>query len=234
MLGRTTSCAAIACALAFALTTTFAHADTNAPRKPQTRSKPAKPNKNGIEKPSYMWVDENGVAHYGDRVPPEYVKRERRVLNSQGVEVARIEAQKTPEQLAEDRRRQDLAARQGQHDKFLLTTYTSTRDIELLRDTRLSQVGDQRKSTETYLESLHERLAALQLQAQAYRPYNESPDAKPMPDRLADNLVRTMNETRTQRALLAARRNEEQTLRDQFQADIDRYRALRSGVAASR
>ena len=230
MLGRMTSCAALVCATLFALTTTFAHAEDKKPQR-----KPARQKQNsGIEKQSYMWEDENGVAHYGDRVPPEYVKRERRVLNSQGVEVARVQAQRTPEQIIEDRRRQELAARQGQHDKFLLTTYTSTRDIELLRDTRLAQVGDQRKSTEKYLESLHERLATLQMQAQAYRPYNESADAKPMPDRLADNLVRALNETRTQRALLAARREEEQAMRAQFQSDIDRYRALRSGVAASR
>lgn len=230
MLGRMTSCAAIVCATMLALATTLAHAEAKKPPRKTARQKQS----SAIEKQSYMWVDENGVAHYGDRVPPEYVKRERRVLNSQGVEVARVQAQRTPEQIIEDRRRQDLAARQGQHDKFLLTTYTSTRDIELLRDTRLAQVGDQRKSTEKYLESLHERLAALQLQAQAYRPYNESPDAKPMPDRLADNLVRALNETRTQRALLAARRDEEQAMRTQFQSDIDRYRALRSGVAASR
>lgn len=224
-----TSCAAIVCATVLALAATHAHAEEKKPPRKATRQK-----QGGIEKQSYMWVDDEGVAHYGDRVPPEYVKRERRVLNSQGVEVARVEAQRTPEQLIEDRRRQELVARQGQHDKFLLTTYTSTRDIELLRDSRLAQVGDQRKSTEKYLESLHERLSALQLQAQAYRPYNESPDAKPMPDRLADNLVRTMNETRTQRALLASRREEERNLREQFQSDIDRYRALRSGVAASR
>ncbi len=195
----------------------------------EQKPRPKRKNAQQIETLTYAWIDDNGVMQYGDRVPPEYAKRELRVLNSRGVEIRRIEAQRTPQQQAEDRRRAEVAARQAQHDKFLLSTYTSTRDIEQVRDARLAQVGEQRRSTEAYLATLQERLASLQLEAQAYRPYNESPDAPPMPDRLADNLVRTLNEARSQRKLLDARRAEEETLRAQFQSDIDRYRQLRAG-----
>ena len=44
---------------------------------------------------SYRWVDENGVVHYGDRVPPQYSQKETSVINSQGVEVERREALKS-------------------------------------------------------------------------------------------------------------------------------------------
>lgn len=197
------------------------------------KPRPRKKNSQQVETLTYAWVDDRGVMQYGDRVPPEYARRELRVLNSQGVEVRRIQAQKTPQQQAEDSRREQLAARQAQHDKFLLSTYTSTRDIEQVRDARLAQVGEQRRSTEAYLATLQERLSSLQLQAQAYRPYNESPGAAPMPDRLADSLVRTLNEARAQRKLLDARRAEEEALRTQFQADIERYRQLRAGLVSA-
>lgn len=187
----------------------------------------------GSETLTYSWVDENGNRQYGDRVPPEYAKKELRVLNSQGVELRRIDAQRTAAQQVEDKKRADSDARRAQHDRFLLATYTSTRDIEQVRDTRLAQLGQQRESTESYLATLQDRLGALQLQAQAYRPYNESPDAKPLPDRLADSLVRTLNEARTQRNLLQSRRTEEDSLRAQFQADIDRFRQLRGGIATA-
>jgi hypothetical protein len=188
----------------------------------------------GSETLTYSWVDENGNRQYGDRVPPEYAKKELRVLNSQGVELRRIDAQRTAAQQVEDEKRADSDARRAQHDRFLLATYTSTRDIEQVRDTRLAQLGEQRESTESYLATLQDRLDALQLQAQAYRPYNESPDAKPLPDRLADSLVRTLNEARTQRNLLQSRRTEEDSLRAQFQADIDRFRQLRGGIATAK
>ena len=42
---------------------------------------------------TYKWVDENGITHYGDTVPQEYSQREQQVLNSQGVEVQKRQAE---------------------------------------------------------------------------------------------------------------------------------------------
>ena len=47
-----------------------------------------------------------------------------------------------------------------------------------------------------------------------------------MPDDLAENLVRTVNELHAQDHELAVKTQEETTLRAQFQTDIERYRAL--------
>jgi hypothetical protein len=188
----------------------------------------------GSGRATYSWVDEKGVTHFGDSVPPQYAKTERQVRNRQGVAVARLDAEKTTAQIAEERRQRELIEQEEQRDKFLLTTYTSVRDIEQLRDARLDQIADQRRSTEGYLELLNNRLEDLQMQAQAFRPYNETPSARRMPDRLAEELVRTINEMRAQRTILETRRVEEENLRAKFQSDIDRYRRLRSGSAEPR
>jgi hypothetical protein len=47
-----------------------------------------------------------------------------------------------------------------------------------------------------------------------------------MPDDLAENLVRTVNEMRQQSSVLSAESRQETELRAQFQADIERYREL--------
>ena len=52
-------------------------------------------------KQTYKWVDEKGVVHYGDSVPSEYSQREQRVLNSQGLEVQKRQAEMTPKEAAE-------------------------------------------------------------------------------------------------------------------------------------
>src|SRR6266850_6131886 len=88
---------------------------------------------------TYRWTDEQGVVHYGDRIPPQYAQKERAVLNSQGVEVRKLDAQKTPEQAAADARTQLTVLRQKQHDTFLMTNYGSVKEIEALRDVRLDQ-----------------------------------------------------------------------------------------------
>ena len=175
---------------------------------------------------AYRWVDEQGVVHYGDHIPPQYASKERAVLNSQGVEVGRLEAQKSPEQATAEARAREAQMKQRQHDAFLITTYTSVKDIEALRDLRLDQLRGQRAAAEQYTESLRTRLATLQTRALNFQPYSARPDARRMPDDLAENLVRTVNELHAQDHELAVKTQEETTLRAQFQADIERYRAL--------
>ena len=179
---------------------------------------------------TYRWVDDQGVVHYGDSVPPQYAQKEQSVLNNRGVEVKRFEAQKTEEQLAAQERVQQGAIKQKQHDSFLMTTYTSVKDIESLRDLRLDQLRGQRAAAELYVETLHSRLTDLQLRAMNFKPYSSRPQARKMPDDLAEDLVRTLNEFHTQNNALAAKGEEETTLKAQFQADIERFRELRAGT----
>jgi Domain of unknown function (DUF4124) len=175
---------------------------------------------------AYRWVDEHGVVHYGDHIPPQYATQDRTVLNSQGVEVGHLDAQKSPEQQAADARARAALMRQKQHDAFLVTTYTSVKDIEALRDVRLDQLKNQRAAAEQYVESLRTRLASLQSRALGFQPYSDNPRARRMPDDLAENLVRTVNEMKVQSNALAAKGEEEHALREQFQADIERYQEL--------
>ena len=92
---------------------------------------------------TYKWVDAQGVTHYGDHVPPEAAQGETAVLNHQGVALKDLPARLTPAQQEEARHRDEATARQKQHDSFLMTTYTSTKDIEQLRDERLAQIEGQ-------------------------------------------------------------------------------------------
>ena len=177
---------------------------------------------------AYKWVDEQGVVHYGDHIPPQYAQQDREVLNSQGVPVGHVEAAQTPEQTAAAALKKAEVFKQRQHDSFLISTYTSVKDIEALRDVRLDQLQGQRTAAEQYVESLRSRLGSLQVRAVSFQPYSANPDARRMPDDLAENLVRTLNEVRVQSAALAAKSEEEKTLRAQFDADIQRYRELHS------
>jgi hypothetical protein len=175
---------------------------------------------------TYKWVDEQGVVHYGDSIPPQYAEKEHKLLNGQGVEIGHTEAQKTPEQLAVEAQEHDAVVKQQQHDNFLLTTYTSVKDIESLRDVRLDQLQGQRTAAEQYVENLHSRLVALQGRVKHFRPYNVRPDARRMPDDLAEDLVHTLNEMRTQNNALTVKNQEVAALKEQFDLDINRYREL--------
>jgi Domain of unknown function (DUF4124) len=180
---------------------------------------------------AYKWVDEHGVIHYGDSIPPQYAERELHILNKQGVEIGHSDAQKTPEQLAADARIHEASLKQQQHDSFLITTYTSVKDIETLRDVRLDQLQGQRTAAEQYVDNLHSRLVALQGRAKHFRPYNAQAGARRMPDDLAEDLVHTLNEMRTQSNALTAKNQEVAALKAQFENDIERYRELHDAHA---
>jgi hypothetical protein len=180
---------------------------------------------------AYRWVDEQGVVHYGDRIPPQYAEKERAILNDQGVVVGRLDAQKSAEQIAAETHARDEVLKQKQHDSFLVTTYTSVKDIEALRDVRLDQLQGQQVAAEQYVENLHSRLTALQARAKVFRPYSSRPDAHKMPDDLAEDLVHTLNELHTQSNVLIGKGEEVSTMRAQFQTDIERYRVLHDSHA---
>lgn len=182
---------------------------------------------------AYKWTDDQGIVHYGDSVPPQYAQKERAVLNSRGVEVRKLDAQKTPEQLAADERARQDDFKLKQHDAFLLNTYTSVKDIEALRDLRLDQMRVQRVAAEQYVDGLHTRLIALQERVRTFKPYSPRPNAHRMPDDVAEDLVHTLNELRTQKNALNVKTEEETTLKAQFQADIERYRELRAKTASN-
>jgi hypothetical protein len=175
----------------------------------------------------YKWVDDQGVTHYGDHIPPEYAAKEQHVINSQGVETDRVEAQRSPEQMAaEDQRKIDAEQRMAR-DKNLLNTYSAVAEIERLRDQRLALLTDQIKVTGSFLEVLDGRLKKLRATASRFKPYSADANAAPMSDQLAEDLVRVDNDIHTQQENLREKRAEEATMRKQFESDIARFKELK-------
>lgn len=176
----------------------------------------------------YRWVDAQGIVHYGDSVPAQYSDDAHDVLNGQGVEIGHVAGRPSAAQLSEQQQAAQIAAEQAAHDKFLLTTYASAKEIEQLRDERLGQIDGQIKASSSYIDSLTLRLAALEERAQHFAPYSSAANAPRMPDELAEDLVHTINEARQQRNDLEAKQQEQIDLRVQFAADLARYMELTS------
>ena len=175
----------------------------------------------------YKWVDEQGVTHYGDRIPPEYATQERRVINSQGVEISRLEAQKTPEALAAEDQKKLEAEQSKNRDRNLLNTYASVQEIERLRDQRVTLLTDQIKVTSQFLEVLNGKLKVLRVSSMRFKPYSSDPKAPSMPDQIAEDLVRVGNDIRTQEENLREKRSEETIMSKKFDSDIVRFKELK-------
>jgi len=178
----------------------------------------------------YKWVDENGVVHYGDSVPPEFADNEKEIVNKEGVTVDRMRGKMTEEELAEQKRLEELRIQkelQARSDQALLATYLSVEEIELHRDRRIELFQAQSRVTELYLRNLHRRLDSLQTETQRYRPYNDDPNAPLIDRELMDEVNTTKEMIERHEGNLLRYRNDEQRIHARFANDIERFRQLR-------
>jgi Domain of unknown function (DUF4124) len=188
----------------------------------------------GYAQKLYRWVDESGNVHYSDRVPPDQSRQNRVLLNEQGVTVGSEQGALTDDErraleetrLAEETARiaaEDAARR----DQILLDTYLSVDDIEEIRDRWLELVESQITVTDLYLASQRQKLEALQRKRLLYAPYSERENAPPVPENLALEISRTESSIETFEQRLVDSRAEQEEIRQNFQADIVRFRELK-------
>lgn len=182
----------------------------------------------------YRWVDENGVVHYGDHIPPEYANRDRNVLNNQGVSVGFEEGERTETERADQAQQEAEAAAQqrareevARHDRMLLATYLTVEDIEELRDRRLELLESQIKVTELYVTNLRKRLVKLQAEAAGFTDSADNP--RPVPRDLAREIDDTAGTIASYEEMLERTRSNQAKLRDSFAADIERFKELKGG-----
>lgn len=150
----------------------------------------------------YRWVDENGVVHFGDAIPPQYSRERHEVLDERGgrTTVNDTEIEQSPVQ--DDR------------DRALLATYSSVQEIEDVRDRRVGYLLSQNRVAEERLASLKKRRETL----------TGDPDSL--------NELATVEQRIGEYEGEIERRNLEMArIRAGFEEDIRRFRALK-GIEA--
>ena len=94
----------------------------------------------------YKWVDDKGVTHYGETIPPEYANKDRAELNKAGRLVDKKEVLTPEERLAKEqadakkRDEEEAVLEKKRRDKALVNTYSNVEEIDLARNRNLQQV----------------------------------------------------------------------------------------------
>lgn len=178
------------------------------------------------------WVDDNGVVHYSEVVPPEFADHDRDLLNSQGIAIGFEEGVVTEEERAElerlaaEERERRLALEEiATRDRMLLDTYLSVQDIEDLRDRRLELMESQIKVTEQYLGNLRKRLGDLQREAERFA--DSAAAGAGLPPELALDISRTTASISLYEESLNRTRAEQDELHAAFASDITRFIELK-------
>lgn len=175
--------------------------------------------------------DLNGQTHYGDSMPPQCAGLDTEVLNENGMQVRLIEGEATRakrlEREAVEAKVRKEKDQRALRDRTLIETYLTVEDIERLRDQRLDMLNAQYRVTEQNISNLRERQARLQGQIARFKPYSDKPDAPPLPEHIAAEMVNTVNSLRVYQASLATNSKEQADLRAAFASDITRFKELK-------
>lgn len=180
------------------------------------------------------WTDNQGHRACGDTVPPQYANKERQVYDDQG----RVRAVKPREKTEAEVEAEEQAAReaaeaaqraqkQRDYDRFLLSTYSSDKDIEQARDERIAMLDGRQKLTEKALAD-----NARAVDQQQARIDNIKSAGKTPPQSLVGKLEELKRNLDANRRALADFGDEKQRIADKYNADLARYRELRRQQAA--
>ncbi len=184
----------------------------------------------------YRWVDDEGHVHYGDRVPVEYAKQERKVISKSGRVIKVYEAVKTPEEIAEQEHLEAIRAKeeyeerkkakqQATYDRSLLATYSNEEDMFQVRDGKIAAVEALIQLTRSRIKSMNRRLAILNEEAADFER-----SGKKLPVSLDQQIANLQKQIQENKAFTAVKEKEKTGISQQFEKDIFRYRELRAMI----
>ena len=101
------------------------------------------------------WENSEGIKECGDKIPPEYTQQGYQELSKGGIVLEKKERIKTKEELEKAKKEAAIIAREKDeernkkaHDKMLLETFASIKEIEIARDQKIEAVESTIKITQ--------------------------------------------------------------------------------------
>lgn len=197
----------------------------------------------------FKCVDEKGVTHYGDTMPPQCEKKEVKEISTSGSLIRKYDAPLTPEQLkvrederikqAETQRRIDG---QRQKDLALLGTFGSEREFDSSRDRDLSQLDGRTKTLKLRIGEVDAQLEKVNAEIQFYTGDNakggkassgkNGKAAKPteVPPRLTQALDRANSDREGLTEEMAKVDADKLAVSARYDAEKTRWKLLKSGM----
>ena len=180
----------------------------------------------------YKWVDDKGVTHYGEIIPPEYADKDNVQFSDKGRVIKKNEKLSAEEQRANDeiaakKRAEDKAAlEQRRKDNMLLSTFSNENEIDLARDRNLRQVEAVINGIQLLQKSAQKNMEGFQQEAE-----QRTKAGKKIPDSLQADITEAENQVKKLQQDLAKAQEKSAAIRASYEADKARYRELTGSTA---
>lgn len=176
----------------------------------------------------FSWVDEQGKTHYGNVVPPEYAQKGVAELDKKGDVVSKTDAAMTPAQrqakedaLVKQKEDDQKKLEQKRRDKALVNTYTTEKEVDLVRDRNLQQSELQLQSMELRAKQVQPRLDQARQRAAGL-----TAKKRPLPLDLQQEIEESDKEMQRLQEMVKQKRAEMDVVRARFEDDKKRFREL--------
>jgi len=176
----------------------------------------------------YSWVDEHGKTHYGNTIPAQYAQHGNEELDKSGMVVKKTDAALTPgqrkakeDELAQQIDEEKKKLEQKRRDTALINTYTTEKEIDLVRDRNLQQGEIQLQGMKLRARQLQPRLDQARKRADTLVAKKKS-----LPLDLQQELEETGKEMRHLQEIIKLKDTEMDAVRARFEDDKKRFREL--------
>lgn len=177
----------------------------------------------------FRWVDENGVVHYTDQIPPAQVDKGHSELSDKGVRVGVVPPAQSVEEIQRERELERLRAQQDRlveqqkaADRVLLRTYRSVDDLVMAREGKIAAIdvvinvsrGNIRRQQD-WLRNLRAEAADLERAG------------KPVPAHVTEAIAKSERYIRESYATIVNREQQKEMILADFDRDLRRFRQLK-------
>ena len=173
--------------------------------------------------------DAAGKWHYGDEAAEECARTGVIELSPAGVKTGVIKAPPTSEELKQREQQQaeleearKRAEEQARRDQQLLATYGHEKDIIYIRDRKLEQIEYTISAANETMKPLRAALSRMQADAAKIRERGRE-----VPPDLSSQMTKTQAQIIRHEAMIATKRQEQEAIEHQAEADLERYRELK-------
>ncbi len=183
----------------------------------------------GVSARIKCWTNKEGVRECGNRIPPEYAQKGHREVSKHGITTKRqqrartaaeLEAEKQKEiELAEEKRK---VREQAAHDRVLLDTFTTAKELEMARDSKIEVIDARIAHTQNRIARLQENRGIMQKEAA-----RQERSGKPVAKKLGQDIQHTQRQIAENRGFVIEREKEKMEVDAQFERDLKRYRQLK-------
>ncbi len=194
----------------------------------------------------YKCVDEKGITHYGDTMPPQCAKKAITEMSKQGSVVKQYDAPFTPEQLkaqAEERERRREHDKKVENQKLrdfaLIATYGSEREFDMARDKDIAAMDARKRTLTSRNDDVDKLLAKHQNEMEFYKAGKsksskgkDGKEAKEAPPQLVQDYNRAKADRTSLDHELAKVDADRTVVTARYDGEKNRWKKLKAGMAA--